>query len=242
MGNVLVLCELKDGKVKSTSLHAITCARQIAEKAGAEVDGLCIGASLGDGPKDAAKYVNKVYTVENGELENYMAETYAPAVAKAMEEADADYLVGTADNLAKDLFPRVTALIDGGMASDIVEVIDAKKYKRPTNAGNAIATMGVLTDKVVVTVRQTDFDAAQPAESAADVVSVDPGALDKLGAEFVELQLSESERPDLGEAKVVVAGGRGMKSKENFKKIEELADILGAAVGATRSAVDAGMV
>ena len=242
MGNVLVLMEMDNGKVKSGSLNGVTCAKELAQKAGGEVYGLCVGADIAEGAKDAANYVSKVFAVDNAELKNYMAETWAPSVAKAVNEAGVDFLVGTATNLAKDLFPRVTALLECGMASEIVEVLDAKKFKRPTNAGNAIGTVEVVTDKVTVTARQTDFDPAEPTGAAGEVTNVDAAALDKLGAEFVELQLSESSRPDLGEAKVVVSGGRGLKSKENFAKIEELADLLGAAVGATRSAVDAGYV
>jgi len=241
MGNVLVLCEVKDGTIKSLSLPAVTAAREVAQAAGGEVLGVIIGAGVADAAKDVARYVSKVYAVDNADLENYMAETWAPIVAKAFDASGASHLVATATNLAKDLLPRVTALIDGAMASEVIEVVDAKKFKRPTNAGNAIASIEVLTDKVAMTVRQTEFDAAEPAGTGS-VEAMDAGVIDMMGAVFEEVKLSQSTRPDLGEAKVVVSGGRGMKSGDNFKVLEELTDLFGGALGATRAAVDAGYV
>lgn len=242
MGNVLVFMEIENNKVKSGSLNGVTCARELAEKSGGEVYGLCVGGDIAEGAKDGANYVKKVFKGEKAGLETYMAETWAPVVKKAVEESGVDYLVATATNTAKDLFPRVTALLDCGMASEIVEVLEAKKFKRPTNAGNAIGTVEVLTDKVVLTARQTAYDPAEKLGDTGEVVDVEVPELNNLGAEVVEIKLSDSTRPDLGEAKVVISGGRGLKSKENFAKIEEFADLMGAAVGATRSAVDAGFV
>ncbi len=242
MGNVLVFMEVEKGKVKSGSLNGVSCAHVLAEKAGGEVYGLCIGSGIDEAAKNAAAYVKKVYTADADGLKTYMAETWAPVVTKAVAESGSDFLVGTATNTAKDLFPRVTALLDCAMASEIIEVLETKKYKRPTNAGNAIATVEVMTDKVTITARQTEFDPAEPASAPGEIVKLELPELNTLGAEVVEIKLSESSRPDLGDAKVVVAGGRGLKTKENFGKLEELADILGAAVGATRSAVDAGFV
>ncbi len=241
MGNVLVLCETKDGALKTSSLPAITAARQMAEKAGGQVMGVMIGSDIGAASQEAAKYVTKLYAFDNADLANYMAETWAPLVAKAAGEAGASHVVATATNLGKDLMPRVTALLDCGMASEVIEVLDVKKFKRPAYAGNAIATVEVVTDKIVATVRQTEFEPAAEA-GAGEVVSLDAGALDALGAVFEKLELTQSSRPDLGEAKVVVSGGRGMKATENFKVLEELTDLLGGALGATRAAVDAGFV
>ncbi len=241
MGNVLVLCETKDGALKTSSLPAITAARQMAEKAGGAVLGVMIGSGIEAASQEAAKYVTKLYKFDNADLGNYMAETWAPLVAKAAGEGGASHVVATATNLGKDLMPRVTALLDCGMASEVIEVLDAKKFKRPAYAGNAIATVEVTTDKVVATVRQTEFEPAAEA-GAGEVVSLDAGALDALGAVFEKLELTQSSRPDLGEAKVVVSGGRGMKAGENFKVLEELTDMLGGALGATRAAVDAGFV
>ena len=242
MGNILVLCEVKDGKLKTASLPAITFARQVAEKAGGQVMGVVIGSGVGDAAQDAARFVANVYCADRPGLDNYMAETWAPVVAKAVAESGSTFVAGTATNLAKDLLPRVTAMINGGMASEVVGVTEAKQYLRPTNAGNAIGTVEVVSANVVATVRQTDFDPAEPAASAGQVTALDPGDPDPLGAEFVELQLTQSARPDLAEAKVVVSGGRGMKASENFKHLETLTDLLGGAIGATRAAVDAGFV
>ncbi len=241
MGNVLVLMEQKDGKVRTSSLPAVTAARQLAEKVGGQVMGVVIGEGLGEAGQDAARYVAKVFSFDKAGLGSYMAETWAPLVAKAASEAGASHLLATASNLAKDLMPRVAALLNCGMASDIIEVLDAKKFKRPTYAGNAIATVELTTDTVVATVRQTEFEPAEPA-GQGEVASLDAGDLDPMGAVVEKLELTQSSRPDLGEAKIVVSGGRGMKAKENFKVLEELTDLLGGALGATRAAVDAGFV
>ena len=241
MGNVLVLCEVKDGTIKSSSLPAVTAAKKVAQAVGGEVYGVVIGSGVADAAKDAARYVSKVYAIDNADLGNYMAETWAPLVAKSFDASGASHLVATATNLAKDLLPRVTALLDGAMASEVIDVVDAKKFKRPTNAGNAIATVEVLTDKVAMTVRQTGFDPAEPA-GAGSVEAMDAGAIDMMGAVFEDVKLTASTRPDLGEAKVVISGGRGMKSGDNFKVLEELTDLFGGALGATRAAVDAGYV
>ncbi len=241
MGNVLVLLEQKDGKVRTSSLPAVTAARQLAEKVGGQVMGVMIGEGLAEAAQDGAKYVSKVFSFDKAGLGTYMAETWAPLVAKAVSEAGASHVLGTATNLAKDLMPRTAALLNCGMASEIVEVLDGKKFKRPTYAGNAIATVEVATDTVVATVRQTEFEPAEPA-AQGEVVSLDAGDQNPLGAVVEKVELTQSSRPDLGEAKVVVSGGRGMKAKENFKVLEELTDLLGGALGATRAAVDAGFV
>jgi electron transfer flavoprotein alpha subunit len=127
------------------------------------------------------------------------------------------------------------------MATEVVEVVGPKTFKRPMAAGNAIATVEVTTPVVVATLRQTEFEAAKGG-GAAPVESVPAPAVNPLGAQVVRIEEVKSTRPDLAEAKVVVSGGRGMKTAENFKLLEELTDALGGAVGATRAACDAGMV
>jgi electron transfer flavoprotein alpha subunit len=242
MSNVLIFCEHKDGAMKTATLPAITFGREVAKHAGGEVYGVIIGGGVGNAGADAAKYLSKVVVVEADGLTHYLAETYAPVLAKVAKDLGVTCVAATATNLGKDLLPRVAALLDGGMASDVIEVKGAKEFVRPTNAGNALGSVEVLTDMVLATVRQTEFDPAAALGAAGKVEKADAGALDTMNAEFVELRLSASTRPDLSEAKVVVSGGRGMRNQENFKVLEELTDLLGGALGATRAACDAGYV
>ena len=242
MSNVLIFCEHKDGAIKTATLPAITFGREVAKHSGGEVYGVLIGSGLGNAGADAAKYLNKVVVVDSGDLANYMAETYAPVLAKVAQDLGVGFVAATATNLGKDLLPRTAALLEAGMASDVIGVKGAKEYIRPTNAGNALGEEEIVTDVAMATVRQTEFDPAAALGTAGTVETAEAGDVDTLGAEFVELQLSESTRPDLSEAKVVVSGGRGMKNAENFKVLEELTDLFGGALGATRAACDAGFV
>ena len=178
---------------------------------------------------------------DDARLEHYLAETYAPILARVAKDEGASAVVAAANNLGKDLMPRVAALLDAGMASDVSDVVDKNKFRRPILAGNAIAVVEVSSPVVVVTARQSEFPAATPS-GPGTVAKLDVGDVQSRGAEFVSLAQSKSERPELTEAKVVVSGGRGMKSGENFRFIEELADTMGAAVGASRAATDAGFV
>ena len=137
---------------------------------------------------------------------------------------------------------RVAGLTDAGMASDISAVVSGNQYKRPVLAGNAYVTVEVSSDLTCVTVRQSEVDPAGELDSPGSASSAEAGDVDALGAEVVRIEASESERPDLNEADVVVSGGRGMKNGENFGHIEKLCDLLGAAMGASRAATDAGFV
>src|SRR5262249_50718472 len=144
-------------------------------------------------------------------LEHYLAESYAPVVAAAAKQKNAEVIGATATAVGKDLLPRVAALLDAGMVSDVIGVVGAKQFRRPMMAGNVIATVEALTPVVVASVRQTEFAPAQPQSAAGAVTKFDPGAVDAGRAQFVSLSQAKSERPDLAEAKVVVSGGRGMR-------------------------------
>jgi len=242
MGNVLIVCEQKDGKLRSPTLNAITFGKKMTEAAGGDLLALVVGSGIGDAAKEAGKYgVAKVISVDDGGLAKYMAETYAPVVASVARAQGADVVGATATAFGKDLMPRVAALLEAGMASDIAAVAGPKTFKRPMVAGNVVGVVEITTPIAVVTARQTEFDAALPV-GQAPVESAAAGAIDALGAEVVRLEEVTSTRPDLSEAKVVVSGGRGMKTVENFKHLETLTDLLGGALGATRAACDAGMV
>jgi len=239
---VLVFIETADETIRSSSLPAIAAARQIGDKRGGPVVGVVIGQSMAAAAADAARYVDSVLTFDHEGLAQPLAETYAPVLQKALSDEGADALVATATAVGKDILPRLSALIDAAMASDIVEVTDASTFVRPTYAGNALSEVTLSTSTIVVSVRQTGFDAAEPLAAAGNIKSGDPGSPDALGARVTGLHTSKSERPDLAEADIVVAGGRGMKEAANFKALEELTDILGGALGASRAAADAGMV
>jgi electron transfer flavoprotein alpha subunit len=238
MGAVAVLIETTDAGVRTTSLPAVTAARQLAQQQGGGV----VGIVIGPGAADAARYVEKVWSYDSPALEAPLAETWAPVLAGAVKKLGATALVGSATSTGKDVLPRAAALLEAGMASDIVAVKGPKTFRRPTFAGNSLTDVEVLTPVVVASVRQTEFAGAGPAGSAGVVEAQDPGAVDALGSEFVSLHATKSARPELTEAQIVVSGGRGMKSGENFKVLEELTDLLGGALGASRAAADAGMV
>ncbi|MCB9556658.1 MAG: electron transfer flavoprotein subunit alpha/FixB family protein [Deltaproteobacteria bacterium] len=241
MGNILILAEHTDGKLRAATLSAVSFARKLKEaKGGAELHGLVIGAgaSVAD---EFAKYVDKVSTVESAELASYQAETWSGAAKQVFEQAGADVLCAAATSTAKDLLPRVAALLGCGMVSEVATVEGPKTFKRPMLAGNAIGTVEVLSDKMVATVRQSEWAAAEPSGTGT-VAAADGGAMNALGASVERVETVKNERPDLTEASVVIAGGRGMKAAENFAHLEKLADIFGGAMGATRAACDAGMV
>ena len=238
----LILLETTTSNLRSASLPAISAARKLAQAAGGPVVGIVIGSGIGAAAQDAARYVDKVLCCDNAALAAALAETWAPVLVAAIKKIDAAALIASATSTGKDILPRAAGLMGAGMASEIVGVTGAKKFRRPTYAGNALTDVEVTTPVVVATVRQTEFPPAAPAASAGTVEALDPGAIDALGSELVALRASKSARPDLTEAKVVVSGGRGLKDAANFKVLEELTDLLGGALGASRSACDAGMV
>ena len=243
MGNVLIVVEHQDGHVRTASLPAITFGKKAAELHGGSLELLLIGKGAAAAGAEAATLgASAVFTVEDAALEHYLAETYAPIVARVAKEKSASLVAATATNFGKDLLPRVAALLDAGMASDVAAILGPKSFKRPQQAGNVVAAVEVLTDTVVASVRQTEFAPANSGGAAAPVSAIAAGAIDARGAAFVSLSTSKSERPDLTDAKVVVSGGRGMREGANFKPLEEIADLLGGAMGASRAACDAGMV
>jgi electron transfer flavoprotein alpha subunit len=242
MGNILAFCETNDASLRSNALANLSFARAAAEKHGGAVIALLIGDKASAAAADAARYAQKVITVDHAQLGAFMAETYAPIVARLARENDATVVTATASSIGKDLMPRVAALLDAGMAADISGLVDKNRFRRPVMAGNAYAVVEIATPVICVTVRQSEFEPAAPLGSPGQVGSADAGAIDALGAEVVRVESSKSDRPDLNDAKIVVSGGRGMKSGDNFRVLEGLADLLGAAMGASRAATDAGMV
>ncbi|MGE0870499.1 MAG: electron transfer flavoprotein subunit alpha/FixB family protein [Kofleriaceae bacterium] len=244
MGNVLAFCEFNGAALRSSALANLSFARSAAKAHGGDVIILLMGAGAQAASAAAAKYAAKVIVVEDASLTNYLAETYAPIVARIAKENGATVVSATATAIGKDFMPRAAALLDAGMASDIASSSGSTKdtFVRPVLAGNAYSTVQVTTPIICITVRQSEFDPAPELGSAGTVTAAAAGGTDARGAEFVRIETQKSDRPELSDAKIVVSGGRGMKSGENFKVLEELADLLGAAMGASRAATDAGMV
>ena len=242
MGKVLIFVEHLDGHLRTASLPAVTFGREAAKHHGGPLLLLVMGKGTDAAAAEAAKLGHDVIAVDDPALEHYLAESYAPIVAQVAKAQGATLVAATATNLGKDLLPRVTALLDAGMASDVTAVAGAKSFQRPMSAGNVIAKVEVDAELVVASVRQTAFPPATAAAGGATVHKHAAGGIDTRGATFVSLAATKSERPELTDAKIVVSGGRGMKEGANFKILEELTDLLGGAIGASRAACDAGMV
>jgi electron transfer flavoprotein alpha subunit len=204
-----------------------------------------IGAGAGAAAKELSGFgAQKVIAVDDAALKDYVVERFAPTVAAVFKAGGFDTVVVTASSFGKDLAPRLAAKLGAGYAPDInaVKVDGGKRlYRRPTYAGNALSWLEITTPIQVVSVRQTEFAAAEPSGAASPVESAARAGDDAAASqvEFLKLAVGKSERPDLGEARVVVSGGRSLK--EQFKQVlEPLADALGAAIGASRAACDAG--
>ena len=243
MTDVLVVAELLEGKARKTTLSAITAARQIA--AGGAIDILVIGEGASNAASELTGFgARKILKAEIAG--GYTAEKYVGTVAN-VAKSGYGAIVATSSSYGKDLLPRVAARIGAGVAPDVSAItVDGGKlvYTRPMYAGNVIGQLTVNTPVQVVTVRQTEFEAAAPSGGSSPVEDV-AASIDDVASkvEFKGLEVVKSERPDLAEAEIVVSGGRSLKSADNFKNLlEPLADALGAAVGASRAACDAGYV
>ncbi|MBK8255358.1 MAG: electron transfer flavoprotein subunit alpha/FixB family protein [Polyangiaceae bacterium] len=243
MANVLVVAESAEGKLRKTTHSAVTFARQAAQALGGAFSILVIGHNVAGAAEEArALGADKVLVADDASLKDYLAERYAPTVA----EVGKGYavVVGTASAYGKDLLARVAGRLGSGYAADISELLvegGTLKYKRPMFAGNAFGIMSVSTPVQVVSVRQSAFAAAEPSGGSSDVAPVAvvaPGAAASR-IEMVSFDQVKSERPELTEAKVVVAGGRALKERFN-EILDPLADTLTAALGASRAACDAG--
>ncbi len=231
----LVLVEHDGSAIKDSTLATVGAAAKLGE-----VHLLVAGSNVG-GVAEAAKTiagVGKVHVADSAHLEHQLAEDVAPVAAKLMESHDA--LLAPSTTFGKNIAPRVAALLDVMQVSDILSVEGEDTFTRPIYAGNAIATVKSKDSKKVITVRTTAFEKAAADGGSAEIEAVDAGsAFGK--SSFVGAELSKSERPELTSAKIIVSGGRAFGSKEQFHgMLDPLADKLGAAVGASRAAVDAG--
>ena len=233
----LVWVEHEGGALKDATLSAVTAAAKLGE-----VHLLVAGEGVGGVAEAAAKIagVGKVHVADNAAYAHALPEAVAPLVVELMGHHDA--FVAPATSTAKNIAPRVAALLDVMQVSDILSVEGDKTFTRPIYAGNAIATVKSNDAKLVITVRGTAFEKAAKDGGSGAIEAVSATASGE-GSKFVGAEISKSERPELTSAKVIVSGGRALASSENFHSvIEPLADKLGAAVGASRAAVDAGYV
>jgi electron transfer flavoprotein alpha subunit len=243
MGNVLIVLESADGHVRTASLHAVTFGKKMAELQGGKLQLLVIGQGVDAAAAEAAKLgAAEVLVADDAQLAHPLAETWAGAIAQAAKEAGASLIAATATSVGKDVLPRVAALLDAGLAADVIGVSAANRFKRSVLYGAVVAEVEVSGPTIVATVRQTEFPPAAADGAAAPIRKLAISGLDDKGAKFVSVSAQKSDRPELTEAKIVVSGGRGMREGKNFEPIAALADLLGGAMGASRAACDAGMV
>ena len=235
---ILVYAEHDNKELKKATLNTVTAASKI----GGDIVVLVAGLGCEAVAEQAAKVagVSKVLCASNAAFEHQLAENVAKLVVSLA--GDYSHIVAPATTTGKNFLPRVAALLDVNMLTDVTAVIDAETFERPIYAGNAIATVKDTESKKVITVRTTAFDAAAAEGGEASIEQVSAGE-DAGKSKFVGEELAKSDRPELTAAEIVVSGGRALASGENFTKyIEPLADKLGAAMGASRAAVDAGYV
>ncbi|MCC4834903.1 FAD-binding protein [Shewanella sp. 10N.7] len=232
---ILVLAEHDNASLKLDTAKVVSAATAIGGDVHVLVAGSACAAAVT--AAQALTGVSKVLVADAAAYEAQMAENLSELVLKLA--GDYDYVLAAATSVGKDTLPRVAALLDVAQISEVIEVVSADTFVRPIYAGSALATVQSLDDKKVLTVRTSAFDAVGN-EGSAEAVAVDFVAEAK--TVFVSQTLTESERPELGSAGVIVSGGRGMGSGDNFAILEALADKMTAAVGASRAAVDAGFV
>ncbi|MDO6641812.1 MULTISPECIES: electron transfer flavoprotein subunit alpha/FixB family protein [unclassified Shewanella] len=232
---ILVLAEHDNASLKLDTAKAVSAAVAI----GGDVHVLVAGSDCAAAvtAAQALTGVSKVLVADNAVYQAQLAENLSQLVVNLA--GDYEHIISAASSVGKDTLPRVAALLDVAQISEVIEVVSTDTFVRPVYAGSALATVQSLDAVKVLTVRTSAFDAATN-DGSAEAVMVDFVAT--AAAEFVSQTLTESERPELGSAGVIVSGGRGMGSGENFAILEALADKLTAAVGASRAAVDAGFV
>ena len=235
--SVLLIAEHDNKEIRPFTLNAITAASQIDQ----DLHVLVIGYNADAVVKFISEVpiVKKIIHVDNEIYQNYLAENFTPVIVKQSENYS--YVVCSANTFGKNLMPRVAALLDTSQVSDIIKVISPDTYLRPIYAGNAFATVKSTDNKKCITIRPTSFDPAPTSGGSAEIVKIDEAEATTL-SKFIKREAVKSDRPELGTARIVISGGRGMQSGDNFKLITAIADKLNAAIGASRAAVDAGYI
>ena len=235
--SILVLAEHNNNDIKSSTLNTISAAAQIDQ----EIDVLVAGYQCEELANKISKCekVSKVFFVDNEKLENPIAENIEPIVMSVAKKYT--HIMAPATTFGKNIFPRIAVKLDIAQISDVIKIISSDTFMRPIYAGNAIATVKSNDKTKIITVRPTSFE---PVETSGGSGMIENLNFDDQNnnVEFIEREESQSERPELSTARVVISGGRGLQSADNFKLLNEIADKLNAAVGASRAAVDAGYV
>ncbi|HJD43611.1 MAG TPA: FAD-binding protein [Candidatus Paenalcaligenes intestinipullorum] len=231
----LIIAEHDNNHLNAATLHALTAAKQL----GSEIDILVAGQAAQTVAQQAAALpdVRRVKLAEDAAFAEALAENVAAQVLSLADEYE--HIVFAATSSGKNIAPRVAAKLDVAQVSDVVAIESSDTFTHPIYAGNALATVQTQDAKKVLTIRTTAFESANAEGGSAEIVTLTPQA-GFTTVQFVKRELDQSDRPDLAAASVVIAGGRGLGSAENFKLLEPLADKLGAAIGASRAAVDAG--
>jgi len=240
-----VLVEHKDGNIQPSTLPVITAAQQISQNVSALVTaGNAVQSVIEQTSKIA--HMKKVFVAQHEMLSNPLAEPIAEVLSQLSKENTFSHVLAPSSTFGKNVLPRAAGLLGIEQISDVLKIKDADTFDRPIYAGNAIATVKYTNPGMrLLTVRPTAFDAAAIESKTCPVEVIDKTKLKHLEkwkdkVRWIGEEVGTSDRPDLGSAKIVVSGGRALQSKENFKLVEKLAEQLGAAVGATRAAVDAG--
>eukprot|EP01134_Creolimax_fragrantissima_P002854 CFRG2854T1 len=237
--NTLVFVEHDNEKILKPTLHTITAASQI----GGNVTAMVLGSGCGTVVEALSKVsgVDKIIVADDVSFKGFLAESCAPAVVAAHNQFNFTHIAAPASAIGKNIVPRVAALLDVQPISDITDVVDASTFLRPVYAGNAVSKVQSSDAVKCVTVRSTGFAAAEETGGSAASETIPAGEAQTL-SKFEGQELTKSDRPELGSARIVVSGGRALKSGENFEILYSLADKLNAGVGASRAAVDAGYV
>ncbi|TDA95170.1 electron transfer flavoprotein subunit alpha/FixB family protein, partial [Halomonas marinisediminis] len=238
--SILILAEHHDGALAGATAHVVAAAKAI----GGDIDVLVAGEGVAAIAEAAAKLdgVSKVRVADNAAYAHQLAEPMSALINELA--GDYSHVLAAASTTGKNVLPRLAALKDVAQISEIIAVESPDTFKRPIYAGNAIATVQSEDALKVITVRTTGFDACpdRGSEGGSAAVEAVDFVADNSQSTFIKEELAQSDRPELGAAKVVISGGRGMGNGDNFKLLEGIADKLGAAVGASRAAVDAGFV
>jgi electron transfer flavoprotein alpha subunit len=242
MGNILVVGEHLDGKVKKVTFELVTKAAELAKKLGGEVDAVLVGHGIQNAAELGTYGAKKVYVIDTPKLEKYNTEGVTKVLGELIPEIKPSVILGTASPLGKDFFPRLAARLNAGLATDCTDlnILEGRLLAtRPIYSGKAFVDVKFESDIQMATARPNSFVAQASGQPNAEVVqkNLDPGELRAVMKEIIK---GKSDKADLTEASIIVSGGRALKAAENFKILQDLADVIGATVGASRAAVDSG--
>lgn len=235
--SILILAEHDNKKIRSSTLNTIAAAKQLKQDIIVLVAGYQCNA-VSETLK-SVEGITEIRVADHINYQNFLAEALTPLIVNVMKEGKFTHIFAPATTFGKNIMPRVAALMDVAQISDVIEIIDDSTYRRPIYAGNAIETVQSQDPLKVITVRPTAFVAAQATAKTCKITAIDYIS-DNYLSRFVQTEAHAADRPDLMSAQIVISGGRGLQSKENFDRLTAIADAMGAAIGASRAAVDAG--